>query len=369
MKNDAITKKLAHFKKTRLCILQDDASVGARAVLVSPANSITTEITNTMIGLSRGLVFVAISTDRAERLLLEPMTIDTQNTRYPTGLISVDAREGISTGISAPDRAKAIQILGAEIPNPRELVKPGHIFPVAVRRGGVLVRNALPEGACDLATLTGQTDAAVFMDLLSPAGTLLSNQEQCELAEKEQIPIILLSEIVQHRLQNEPLVYKVAEAALPTRSSGELRSIVYRSHLYEGEHFALTKGVISANTETLTRVQTENTFSDVFGGQGITSRINIRKALELIDHSNSGVFVYLRRSLRGALAAELLGCKDNALTPNFHMMRSYGLGAQILRDLGVRKIRLVSNTQQQLIGLNTFGLEIVGQQALNPDKE
>lgn len=360
----SLADQLQAFAKTRLCILQDDTTPGARAVLVAPAQNIGVETTNRMVSLSRGLVFVAISSVRAEAFLLEPMKNNSSDSRYPNALVSVDAREGITTGISAADRARAIELLGAPYPDPRTLVKPGHIVPVSVRRGGVLVRNALPEGACDLALQSGATDAAVFMDLLTQDGRLLNEGEQQHLSASEKIPLIKLSELVHYRLGSEMLVQKIAEAALPTRSGGELRSFVYKSHLHEGEHLALVKGTISPDTVTLTRVTTEQTFSDVFGGPGHNSRKYIQQALTILDQSPVGVLVYLRRPMHGALADQLLGHSTSPGSTNMALMRSYGLGAQILRDLGVRKIELLSNTEQHLLGLDTFGLEIVSQRPL-----
>jgi 3,4-dihydroxy 2-butanone 4-phosphate synthase/GTP cyclohydrolase II len=212
--------------------------------------------------------------------------------------------------------------------------------------------------------LLGSTDAAVFMDLLTRDGRLLTAEEQHSLAAAEGIPLIRLSDLVQHRLSSETLVHKVAEAALPTRAGGELRSVVYKSHLHEGEHVALVKGTIDPEVPTLTRVTTEQTFSDVFGGPGRNSRVSIQQALRILDANPAGVLVYLRRPMHGALADQLLDTTPVPGSQNMALMRSYGLGAQILRDLGVRKIALLSNTEQHLLGLDTFGLEIVSQQPL-----
>lgn len=342
-------------------------------MLVSPAQGMSGALMNRLLELTGGLTFVALSNRRAAGFMLPPMA---RPQTSPAALalsshscISVDAREGITTGISVEDRAATLRVLGEEQPQPRKLVKPGHVFPVETATGGVLVRNALPEGALDLVLIAGFTDAALFMDLLTPSGEFMERREQLALAAAENIPRIALSELIRQRLETEKLVYKFAEARLPTRFSGELRSFIYKSKLHEGEHLALVRGEIDPRQPVLTRVQTEATFSDVFGGVHPPTRFSIRRSLEAIRAHGSGVLLYLRRSAPGYLQRQVLESGGGEIDAQpASIMREYGIGAQILHDLGVRKIELLTNSGHNLVGLKSFGIEIVSQRPL-PQEE
>jgi 3,4-dihydroxy 2-butanone 4-phosphate synthase/GTP cyclohydrolase II len=253
-----------------------------------------------------------------------------------------------------------LRILGAAEIQPRKLVQPGHIFPVEVRAGGVLVKNALPEGAVDIVSIAGFTGAAAFIDLLDTSGNFLSGSAVSDFAARHDIPLIQLSDLTRYRLETEKVVYRVAEAKLPTKLAGELRSIIYKSTVHGGEHLALIKGEIDPTEPLLTRVQPENTFADVFGGATPRSREQIQGCLREIGRRGRGVIVYLRRPTSGELHHQV----DTAgiiPSPGKALMREYGLGAQILRDLGARKIELLTGSKKDLAGLQSFGLEIVSQ--------
>ena len=367
MRERSISESFSRFKERRLAILQDDVQGVARAILLAPAHDITPDTVNRMISLSGGIVFAALSPERAAGFLLDPMarprvsSVERRVDSDPLNFcISVEAREGVSTGISAADRAVTLQVLGASEIQPRRLVQPGHIFPVEVRAGGVLVKNALPEGAVDIVSLAGFTDAAAFIDLLSPAGDLLLGERVAEFAELHKIPLISLSELTRFRLETEKVVYRVAEAKLPTKLAGELRSIIYKSTIHGGEHLALVKGEIDPNEPLLTRVQPEHTFADVFGGSSPRSREQLQRCLAEIGRRGQGVIVYLRRPSPGELH-QLIDSVSQPTPPAKALMREYGLGAQILRDLGARKIELLTGSKKDLVGLESFGLEIVSQ--------
>ena len=366
---------LTTYRRHQVAILQDDGSPERRAILTSPAATITPELTNTLIALTLGLPLVAISEARADSFRLAPMarprTEASRQARSERSLamcISVEARTGVTTGISAADRATTIRQLGAAEIIPRAIVHPGHIFPVVARNGGVLVRSALPEAALDLVTLSGGTDAALYFDLLNSNGDFASAKEQEALATKYGWPLIRLSDIVRHRLENEHLVYRAAEAKLPTTLAGELRSFLYRSTVHDGEHMALVKGEIDPTQPVLTRVHQGSTFCDVFGDGTDGSRQRLRACLAEIGRRGSGVLVYLRKSTSSpaALEAGLESGSTTAGNPALPsaIMREYGLGAQILRDLGVKKLDLMTGSTKNLAGITTFGLEIVSQRPL-----
>jgi len=364
---------ISSFRNNRLSVLIDDAG-SSRAALVAPAHKITETEVNRILRLSGGLTFVALSPERASAFLLNTMIRPNagEKSSLATPLIpqytSVEAREGISTGISAADRAATIAILGSETPQPRALVRPGHIFPVETREGGVLVNLALPEGAVDLARLAGFTDAALFVDLLDARGELMQAEEAREFGKHNSIPTTSLTEIIAHRLEREPLVTRVAEARLPTTLAGAVRAIVYRSKIHDVEHIALVKGRVDGDEPVLVRVQSENTITDVFGGITPNSRLHLQNALRAIGSRERGVFLYLRRSFIDDRSNNIqpLKATHSAQTVAPTMMREYGVGAQILRDLGISRIELLATTPRALAGLPSFGIHIVSQHSI-PD--
>lgn len=354
------TDKITDFKNHRLGVISDDLGL-ERSSLVAPAQEISAAEVNRLISLSGGLTYVVISPERAAAFMLPKMVGRGGAQSRSQHFASVEAREGVTTGISAADRAVTVSILGDPQPNPRALIRPGHIFPVEANVGGTLARGEITEAALDLVRLAGFSDAALYLDLLNSAGEMMRSSEAKELAKELQIPYLKVSDIIHHRLILEPLVSRISEATIPTRSGGSLRAIAYRSQIHRLEHVALVKGEISTEEPVLVRVQVENTLADVFGGDTPPGRQQILSSLKTIEESGSGVFLYLRRdSLRDPRSAA------NSTTSNLApldstQMRDYGVGAQILRDLGVKEIELLSSTQRNLIGLDTFGLKIVRQ--------
>ncbi len=360
----SISSRIAQFAAKRLSIVIDDVGSG-RAVVVSPAQDISEDMVNQILSLSGGLTFVALSAERGAAFLLPFMARsahkgDIRDSSQHRHYTSVEAREGVSTGISAADRAVTIRILGAPTPQPRALVKPGHIFPIEATSGGVLVKAAINEAALDIVILARFSDAALFMDLLNQAGELLSSDEALALAHESQIPAFTISEIIQHRLVGEQLVSRTAEATLPTKEAGEMRALVYRSAIHDVEHIALVKGTIEPGQTVLVRVQSENTLADVFGSPHPASRKQLQNALRAVGARGTGVLVYLRKPT----------ITDSPPSSPGHAgaseMREYGIGAQILRDLGATRIELLSSTQRALDGLSSFGISVVSQHPI-PD--
>ena len=359
------------FARGRLAVLGDDYSEPGRAVLVAPAQNISPDEVNTLLSLSPGLLFAALPESRADAFML-PRMARPQVFSAPQApadqlldfCVSCEARQGVTTGISSSDRAATLRVLADDNPNPRQLIMPGHIFPVRARSGGVLVKNALAEGALDLVRAAKLGECAVFVDLLDPAGSLLSLQQSSAFAEARALPRLLLSELIHHRLEHEHLIQRVAEARLPTLLAGELRSFVYRSEFHGGEHLALVKGEIRTGQIVLTRVQTESTLSDVFGGGNPPSRLRLHRSLEAIGRRGQGVLVYLRRPSRGQLSEQVDGTSRSTAVRPAVWLREYGIGAQILRDLGVQRIELLMSTRRSLTGLSAFGIEIVAEAPL-----
>lgn len=361
-----ITDRLAQFATSKLAVLLDDAGSG-RAVIIAPTEGISAELVNEIITLSGGLTFVALSPERASAFLLSSMTrghpgANTVSQHSIPLYTSVEARSGVTTGISAADRATTLRILGEATPQPRALVRPGHIFPVETKAGGVLVRPAIPEAALDLVSMSGFTDAVLFMDLLDQSGDLLNVADTRALAERRKLTLFSISELIQYRLAREPLISRVAEATIPTKQAGELRAVVYRSVLHEMEHIAYVKGTVSPDEPVLVRVQSENTLADVFGGTTPPSRKHLHNSLRAIGERGCGIVLYLRKPL----IAEGDSTPNEHSSPSTAQMREYGIGAQILRDLGAGQIELMSSTNRALMGLSSFGISVTRQIAI-PD--
>jgi len=360
------SSSLQDFKKRALIFICDDTGDLNKIALVAPASAVTPDLFNQALTLSRSNAHVVMSRLRAASFWLTEMNdprrpINSNQDSEMLGLVSVEAREGVTTGISTADRATTISLLGAEHPNPRALVRPGHVFPVLAREGGVLVRTALPEAALDIVRMAEFSEAALYMDLLDDSGEFLQEAGAKELALKNKIPWVTLSELVTFRLQNERFVSKVAESHLPTKGAGEMKSCMFQSTLHEGEHIALIKGSWDPDESVLVRVQPEFTFSDVFGGSELPSRAHIHNSLKMIGARGKGVLLYLRRPQTGQLQQQIADWPASSQSKPGLLMREYGIGAQILAELGIKKIELITNSKKNLVGLNPFGIEIVKQ--------
>jgi 3,4-dihydroxy 2-butanone 4-phosphate synthase/GTP cyclohydrolase II len=369
-------RQIEAFAKKKLCVLRDDIG-DDRSVLVAPAQDISATEVNRIISTTGGLTFVALSPERAAAFMLSPMTgsSSTRTELIKGGLLeqltSVEAREGVSTGISAADRATTIRALGDAHPHPRSLVKPGHIFPVGTKSGGSPVKAEIPEAALDVVLLAGFVDAALFVDFLDASGELVSADTAATWAKTNGLPIVTISQIIEHRLLREPLVARLSEADLPTREAGTVRAIAYRSKIHDVEHVALVKGELQLDQPVLVRVQVENTIADVFGGKSPATRGQIVGSLQAINKRGSGVLLYLRRRSLEDLSVfqPMPPTKTSPSSPAALGMREYGVGAQILRDLGISQIELLSSSQKNLIGLDSFGITVVAQRAIPSQEE
>ncbi len=361
---------IKEFARTRLCVLRDDIGDN-RSVLVAPAQDISADEVNRIITTTGGLTFVALTPERSAAFMLTPMpnTQDSAASSDDSGILaqltSVEAREGVSTGISTSDRAATIAILGGRHPHPRSLIKPGHIFPVATKQGGSLVKAGIPEAAIDIVSLAGFSDAALFVDFLDTSGDFMTAEAASNWATAHNVSAITISQIIQHRLLREPLVVRLSEAALPTRDAGIVKAIAYRSVIHDVEHVALVKGELPAHQPVLVRVQVENTVADVFGGVSPATRLQISGSLRALAEHGSGVLLYLRRnSLSEHTVKSALDSSSLSPIPPSAGMREYGVGAQILRDLGISQIELLSSTQKNLVGLDSFGISVVAQRPI-----
>jgi 3,4-dihydroxy 2-butanone 4-phosphate synthase/GTP cyclohydrolase II len=341
-------------------ILHDDLSNHHdNFYIVSDCSSINPNLVNKFTFLTGGIFTVTVSKERASSFDLKPMRVrelnaTNQNENSISAMLaSVESRHNVTTGISASDRAQTLRVLASNNPNPRDLVSPGHIFPVLAKSGGILENPGVNEAAIELMRIHSLNDCALTILLIDENGISFTTSKSEDLSKELCWPIIKISSLVQHRLASDSTVKLVTTAKLPTEFGEEFTAYAFHSDIYQGEHVALILGDIKKEP-VLTRVQSEATISDVFGGN--KSREQLHKSLELIKKNGAGVLIYLRKNSENALS-ELL-TKDPTQSPKMSIMRNYGIGAQIIKSLGINKINLITTSPKSIEGLNLFGVEI-----------
>jgi 3,4-dihydroxy 2-butanone 4-phosphate synthase/GTP cyclohydrolase II len=302
--------------------------------------------------------------ERIRQLGLSMMVAENRAPMGTAFTVSIDARHGIGSGVSAHDRARTIEAVMQPDAGPEQIVTPGHIFPLRARRGGVLVRTGQTEGGVDLARLAGFAPAAVICEIMKEDGSMARLPDLERFAAAHALKICTIADLIEYRLRCDSLVHRVAEATVPTRHGGPFRAYVYRTDVDEGEHLALACGEIKPDEPVLLRAHTEYLPGDVFGSADRDTAFLLRRAMEMIAAEGRGVILYLRREAQGVELANA-GRRRAARKPSTESsgramdFREYGIGAQILRDLGVGKIRLLTNYPRRLVSLPGYGLEIV----------
>jgi len=349
-----------------MVILMDDKDRENEGDLCMAAESVTPQAINFMATHGRGLICLSLTEERVKHLGLSMMASENTSPFGTAFTVSVDAASGITTGISAADRAKTILDAIADDAKPQDLATPGHIFPLRARQGGVLVRAGQTEGSVDLARLAGLKPAGVICEIMKDDGTMARQPDLMKFARKHKLKVITVADLIQYRLNYDSLVYRAASAVLPTRIGGQFQAIVYNTHVDQSEHLALTKGEISPKEETLVRVHTKYVPGDVFGFEFLNTGAIIKRSMELIAKEGKGVILYLQPANRGLRPATVTyprveGKKQRDMNPSFVYradFKEYGIGAQILRDLGIRRMRLLTNNRKHLVGLRGYGLEV-----------
>jgi len=361
-----IEEAIDEIRQGRMVILMDDKDRENEGDLCMAAESVTPQAINFMATYGRGLICLTLTEERVKHLGLSMMVSENTSPFGTAFTVSVDAASGITTGISAADRAKTILDAIADEAKPQDLATPGHIFPLRARQGGVLVRAGQTEGSVDLARLAGLKPAGVICEIMKDDGTMARQPDLMKFARKHKLKVITVADLIQYRLNYDSLVYRAASASLPTRVGGHFQAIVYNTHVDQSEHLALTKGEISPKEETLVRVHTKYVPGDVFGFEFLNTGAVIQRSMELIASEGKGVILYLQPKNRGLRPATVTyprveGKRQTDMNPSFVYradFKEYGIGAQILRDLGVRKMRLLTNNRKHLVGLRGYGLEV-----------
>ncbi len=351
----------------KMFILVDAEDRENEGDLVIPAQMCTPEAVNFMAKYGRGLICLSLTNDRAKQLNLQFMSSNNQSRNQTAFTVSIEAREGILTGISAHDRAHTVSVAIDPTKGQNDIVSPGHVFPLVAKDGGVLVRAGHTEAAVDIARLAGLYPSGVICEIMNDDGTMARLPDLVQFAQLHGLKIATIADLISYRRRYDHFIHRAIETELESKFGGEFKMMVYLNTVEYAEHIALVKGDISTPEPVLVRMHAMNVFDDILGASGGRSDM-LKDAMNIISEEGRGVVVLIRDTTATVVSDLLLRKGENIEQRMPRRLREYGVGAQILLDLGVHDMILLSDTDRSIVGLDGYGLKIVGQKPISAAK-